>query len=520
MTSVVKNAIEVTIGPPRENFFAVRKFNRLVVRSSVDTTEKGAFSSKLAKKAILREFFMMVRIYRLFICLVVLNFSAYLTHAQSSRVVHRDIILDWNQVMLDANASDCRLVLQDQGGPTRTSRAFAIVSVAMFDALNSISHHYEPYLTELTGYNAADETAAVSTAARDTLMALFPQQAGRFTSAYSAAMAKVKAGKARSSGIDLGRRVAAAILAKRSDDNSNLDLPYTPVNLPGYHQPDPLHPDQGFHAPHWGVVDPFVITDVHSHLSPPPPPLNSPEYAAGYQQLLDYGGDGIQYPTLRTSHQTETGIFWAYDGTPGLGKPPRLYNQIVRTIAIQRWNTVKSNARLFALVNLAMADAGIQCWYTKYHYQLWRPVVGIRNGDNDTNEFTTGDSNWLPLGAPATNGGGDGVNFTPPFPAYGSGHATFGAAAFSVTSRFYGRSNIKFRFTSDEYNGINRGSDGNIRPVVTRTYHSLDEAILENAISRIYLGIHWAYDASAGIDAGIAIADEVYNSALKPRHHH
>jgi len=422
-------------------------------------------------------------------------------------------------VMLDANAGDCRLLLQDQGGPTRTSRAFAIVSVAMFDALNSISHHYEPYLTELSGYNGADRTAAVSTAARDTLMSLFPQQTSNFASAYSAAMAKVPNSNARTKGIDLGRKVASAILAKRSGDNSNLNLTYNPVNLPGYHQPDPLHPNQGFHAPDWGMVVPFVITDVHSHLSPPPPRLDSLEYAEGYRQLLDYGGDGIQYPTLRTSQQTETGIFWAYDGTPGLGKPPRLYNQVVRTIAIQRRNTVESNARLFALVNLAMADAGILCWYTKYHYQLWRPVIGIRNGDDDTNEFTTGDPEWLPLGAPATNGGGDGVNFTPPFPAYGSGHATFGAAAFSVTARFYGTSHIQFRFTSDECNGINRGIDGNVRPIVTRTYYTLDEAIFENATSRIYLGIHWPYDASAGIASGIAIADEVYNSVLTRRGH-
>lgn len=471
----------------------------------------------------------MVRIFRLILCLIALNCSSATVFAQSSSKAN-DIILEWNQVMLDANAADCRLVLQDQGGPTRTARAFAIVSVAMFDALNSISHRYEPYLTELSGYNGADPTAAVSTAARDTLLALFPQQAETFKSAFSAAMEKgekdakdkkePKDNARIKKGVELGRKVALAILAERSDDNSNLNMPYIPVNMPGYHQPDPLHPDQGFHAPHWGLVEPFVITDVQSHLSPPPPRLDSPEYAEGYQQLLDYGGDGIQYPTLRTSQQTETGIFWAYDGTPGLGKPPRLYNQVVRTIAIQERNSVEANARLFALVNLAMADAGIQCWYCKYHYQLWRPVIGIRNGDNDNNSSTHGDPTWLPLGAPATNGGGDGVNFTPPFPTYGSGHATFGAAAFSITSRFYGTSDIQFQFTSDEFNGINRGSDGEVRPVVTRTYHNLDEAILENAISRIYLGIHWPYDASAGINSGIAIADEVFDSVLTRRRKH
>lgn len=461
----------------------------------------------------------MVRIYWLFTWLVIVNFSSNATLAQSKKAASNDIILKWNQVLLDANASDSRLLLKDQGGPVRDSRAFAIVSVAMFDALNSISHRYEPYLTELNGYNTADQTAAVSTAARDTLLALFPQQVKTFKSAYAETMKKVPAGNARTKGIDLGRRVASAILAERSNDNSDLNLPYDHSTLPGYHQPDPMHPDQGFYAPHWGFVDPFVITNVHSHLSPPPPALDSLEYAVSYQHLLDFGGDGIQYPTLRSEQQTVTGIFWAYDGTPGLGTPPRLYNQVVRAIAIQERNTVQSNARLFALINLAMADAGIQCWYTKYYYEHCRPIVGIRNGDDDNNEFTTGDPTWLPLGAPATNGAGDGVNFTPPFPAYASGHAAFGTAAFSITSRFYGTGDIRFKFTSDEYNGINRGSDGKARPVVTRKYHNLNEAILENAISRIYLGIHWPYDASAGIDSGIAIADEVYNSALKPRGH-
>lgn len=468
----------------------------------------------------LLEFRVVDRICCLSMCLVALILNAPTATAQSANAPYdpsKDIILVWNLVMLDANAADSRLLLKDQGGPTRDSRAFAIVSVAMFDALNSISHRYEPYFTELTGYNAANPTAAVSTAARDTLLALFPQQARTFRSAYSAAMANVPAGTARNRGIDLGRRVASAILAERSNDNSNLSLPYHFSTSPGYHQPDPLHPNQGFYAPHWGYVDPFVIANVHSHLSPPPPALDSFEYAVGYQQLLDFGGDGIQYPTLRSRKETITGIFWGYDGTPGLGTPPRLYNQIVRTIAIQKRNTVESNARLFALVNLAMADAGIQCWYSKYYYELWRPIVGIRNGDDDTNEFTIGDPDWKPLGAPATNGAGDSVNFTPPFPAYGSGHATFGTAAFSITSRFYGTGDIRFRFTSDEFNGINRGSDGKVRPVVTRTYQNLDEAILENAISRIYLGIHWPYDASAGIDAGIAIANEVYSSALTRR---
>ncbi len=428
-----------------------------------------------------------------------------------------DIILFWNQVMLDMNAGDSRLLIPDQGGPTRTSRAFAIVSVAMFDAWNSINHKYTPYLTELSGYNSANTTAAVSAAAQDTLLSLFPQQAAKIRTAHTNAMANVAAGAPRTKGIALGKKVALAILNDRSNDNSNLNLPYNVSTLPGHHRPDPLHPNQDFHAPHWGYVDPFAIANVHSHLSPPPPALDSFEYAVAYQALANWGGTAGQYPTLRSPRDTITGIFWAYDGAPGLGTPPRLYNQVVRTIAIQRRNTTEQNARLFALVNLAMADAGIQCWYTKYYYELWRPVIGIRQGNNDTNIYTIGDPTWRPLGAPATNGAGDGVDFTPPFPAYPSGHSTFGAAAFNMTSRFYGTAGIQVSVTSDEYNGVNRGSDGKTRPVVTRTYRNLEEAIMENAWSRIYLGIHWPFDAYDGIIAGKLIAGEIFSSTLRPK---
>lgn len=417
-----------------------------------------------------------------------------------------DIVLVWNQVMLDANAQDTRQLLQDQPGPTRCSRAFAIVSAAVFDAYNSINHRRTPYLTELFGYSNADYRAAVSTAARDTLKALYPQQNARFDSAYTSAMASVPNGVPRTKGIELGRKVAQAILDARRDDNSSVSLPYAPTPLPGYHQPDPLHPNQGYHAPHWGFVDTFVIGDVNQWLSPPPPDIDSMEYAVALNQVKTLGGNGRTTRTTRTPEQTTIGIFWAYDGTPGLGTPPRLYNQIVRTIAISRRNTVEANATLFLLVNLSMADAGIQCWYTKYVYEFWRPVIGIRNADIDGNPLTAVDRTWTPLGAPATNRAGDGVNFTPPFPAYSSGHSTFGAAALYATAAYYNTMKLPFSFTSDEFNGVNVNGDGTRRPVVTRKYNYIDEAVLENAYSRVYLGIHWSFDAEEGIISGSEIA--------------
>jgi hypothetical protein len=257
-------------------------------------------------------------------------------------------------------------------------------------------------------------------------------------------------------------------------------------------------------------------------MAPPPPALTSAEYAAAYDEVKRLGGDGVTTPTERTPEQTEIALFWAYDGTPGLGTPPRLYNQITQVIARQTGNTLEENARLFALVNIAMADAGCAAWATKYTYNVWRPIRGIRQQDpsghplDDGNPLTQADPTWTPLGAPCTNCPPGKTGFTPPFPAYTSGHATFGAAAFQTLARFYGRDDIKFTFMSDEYNGVNHDVDGTIRKLKTRTFTSFSQAAEENGQSRIYLGIHWAFDKTAGIKQGNAIANYAFEHFLEP----
>jgi hypothetical protein len=227
------------------------------------------------------------------------------------------------------------------------------------------------------------------------------------------------------------------------------------------------------------------------------------------------GGNGTTTPTTRTAEQTEIGIFWAYDGAPNLCTPPRLYNQVLQQIALQQGNTLVQNARLFALANIAEADAGIASWETKFKYDVARPVTALREGDADGNPATAGDVNWTPLGAPYSNGtGGDADNFTPPFPAYTSGHATFGGAIFRTLERFYGTDKISFTLRSDEFNGTNKNADGTVRPVVVRKFTSFTQASVENARSRIYLGIHWAFDATEGIKLGNSIADNAFNKFL------
>jgi hypothetical protein len=181
-------------------------------------------------------------------------------------------------------------------------------------------------------------------------------------------------------------------------------------------------------------------------------------------------------------------------------------------------------ARLLAPVNMAMADAGIAIWESKYFYQFWRPVTGIREADKGTgltgagdgNPTTVGDPTFTPLGAPASNL--TGPNFTPPFPAYPSGHAGFGGALFQILRKFYRRDDIALTFVSDEFNGVTLDNNRNVRPFLPRRISSLSEAEEENGQSRIYLGIHWAFDKTEGIAQGRRVADYVFANAFVRRH--
>lgn len=266
----------------------------------------------------------------------------------------------------------------------------------------------------------------------------------------------------------------------------------------------------------------MVLTSASQFRAPTPAALNGVSYTLAFNEAKGLGGDGVATPTVRNPDQTIAGIYWAYDGTPGLGTPPRLYNQIVVQIAGQRGSTAVRLARLLALLNVAMADAGIACWESKYYYQYWRPITGIREGDpgtgpagaGDGNLLTLGDPGYTPLGAPASNLRGP--NFTPPFPAYPSGHATFGAALFQMLRNIYGTDGIVFTFVSDEFNGVTRDNEGRVRPRIARSFSSLSHAEEENGQSRIYLGIHWAFDETEGIVQGRAVADYVFRNAFVP----
>lgn len=431
---------------------------------------------------------------------------------------NRDSILDWNDLACHAVAVDHTGTFgaPDQGGPTRASRAMAIVHVAMFDAANAVEPTAESYAYRIREDDDASLDAAVATAAHDTLVALYPRQKVMFDLALDAYLKPIKSKSAANRGSAIGRAAARTILQRRQNDRSNAMMMYYPTGLPGNHDQDPVNPMQGFLTPMWGDVKPFVLDGGFHYVSPPPPALGSLEYAEAFDEVKRLGGDGVTTSTERTPEETEIGLFWAYDGSRYIGVPPRFFNQIVRTIAIQQQNTELENARLFALTNLAMADAGIFCWGVKYEFSFWRPVLGIRRADEDGNPLTDFDRTWTPLGAPASNQSG--YNFTPPFPSYTSGHATFGGAVFRVLQRFYGRDELQFTIVSDEMNGVTTDWSGQaIRPLRPRTFSRFSDAAIENARSRIYLGIHWQFDADEGVNSGVAIGDYVYDSVLEPR---
>jgi hypothetical protein len=433
-----------------------------------------------------------------------------------------DMVVQWNQIALQAAVNDYSLAPGYQIGPTRLGRAMAIVQTAVYDSVNSIEPHFTPYLIQIAAPTGASMDAAVAQAAHDTLLAMFPNQQAYFDSQLAASLAGIATTPAVE-GVAVGSAVASYILTVRGNDGSQIDAAGQPVHytygqLPGQWRADPLHPNATPLTPDWGGVTPFGIASAAQYLPPPPPTINSLAYATAYQEVKTLGALNS---TVRTPDQTQLALFWGYDAQPGLCAPIRFYNQIAEVIAQQEGNSEVANARFFALVNMAMADGGIVCWDAKYLYNYWRPITAIRENDPGTgptglgsgNPYLVGqgDPTWQPLGAPSHSGSG---NFTPPFPTYTSGHGTIGATLFKMMEDYYGTDNVHFTVTTDEFNTI---TNGTLSP---RSYVSFSQAAGENAISRIYLGIHFHFDATNAIASGDGIADYIFEHDLLPLNGH
>jgi hypothetical protein len=443
-------------------------------------------------------------------------------------------VAHWNRVAIDASgldhkrpaAGDSR-VFGEQIGPVRSARAMAIMHIAIADTVAAITGEFESYLPVESVNPETSIKAAVSQAAHDTLVNLWPSQVATFNKHLVDSLAAVEDGKAKTAGIKLGRERAQAILQHRSNDRSGVSEVINPIEYifsqePGRWRKDPINPDQPVIGSTARFITPFVMQSAEQFRLPPPPALDSAKYAEDYNEVVRLGGDGVLTPTERTADQTAAGIFWAYDGTPSLCAPPRLYNQIAVQLAQERNYNVSQLARLLAVLNVAMADDAIAGWDSKFFYDVWRPVTAIREADagtgptgkGDNNPLTAGDENFIPLGAPLSNASGP--NFTPPFPSYPSGHAGFGAAIFQVLREDFGTDEVPFTFVSDEYNGETRDNEGNVRPLHPRSFNNLSEADLENCRSRIYLGIHFDFDCKGGLAQGRQVASYVRDAIYKP----
>jgi len=457
--------------------------------------------------------------------------------------VQSDPILLWNEVALEANRVSHTIEPQEQTGPTLSSRALAMVHLAMYDAyagvINDVTN-LPPYIGGIPAPSNASPNAAVAAAAYETLSTLFTSQKPFLDLVFAGAGDKSNPGHA------FGVAVAQKILADRAGDPDAGAGGYVPSQQRGKHRPDPDNPGQGFHAPFYGAKSKgFAIKKRHTLDAPP---FDNNEYREALREVRGKGIAPELMGTLpknidpRTTDETLIGIFWGYDGAARIGTPPRLYNQIIRRVAIAKGNSVAENARLFAFVNVAMADAGILAWDEKYKHELWRPVVGIREHDRSAGPAATQannnisddcDSSWLPLGAPNTNRVGK--NQTPAFPAYPSGHATFGAAALHITRLFYNDVSKKRRddlldgldFVSDEFNGVNADNRGSVRPRHLRNFpRGLWQMIEENGRSRVFLGVHWIFDAFTvknndepdldrnigGVPLGLKIAEDIFQA--------
>lgn len=443
-------------------------------------------------------------------------------------------IVRWNEIAITASGRDHtppkandNWKLGQQMGPTRSSRALAIVHIAMYDAIMSINPRYTNYLDTPRSPSNASMKAAIAQAAHDTLVEFYPSQKEIFQEALKEDLSHIPDGESKEDGITLGKLTALQILNERHNDGSEwstpgLEVRYDVIMGVGTWHPDPIHTDQKALTPEWGKVKPFAMRGSSQFRVPPPPRLNSPEYAKAFNEVKRLGGDGVITPTERTEEQTNIGFFWGYDGTPSLCAPVKLYNQIASQIGQEQKLDVVDMARLLTLVNIALADAGIAAWESKYYWNFWRPVSAIREadpgtgptGNGDGNPLTEGDLTFTSLGAPAVNGAGR--NFTPPFPTYPSGHAVFGGALFEVLRNFFGTDKYSFSFVSEEFNGVTTDQYGELRPLLPRSFNSFSEAEDENGQSRIYLGIHFSFDKTEGIIQGRKIGELVSESLLKP----
>ena len=421
----------------------------------------------------------------------------------SPRHAAADAVTDWNTTAGKAVLAACLSPLQD---PLHESRLYAMMHVAIHDALNAIDRRSRPYAFRKRSEWGVSPDAAIAAAARRVLVKLigeigfpFPPACGEAGLAlvdadYQVALAAIPAGEAKVKGILLGEAAAAAVLAVRAGDGADtplLDFAYPQGSQPGEYRFTP-----GFNfalAPGWGSVAPFVPDNGDFRVRRPFR-VTSRKYLADFNEVKGLGGDGLTTPSARTADQTEIALFWVESA-------PLQWNRIARVVSATAGLDPWENARLFGLLNMALADGYVTTFAAKYQYNFWRPVTAIRTADTDGNPDSVADPTWTPL-VP-----------TPPIPEHDSGHSVEGGAAAQVLKRFFGRDDIAFSTCSLTLPPGQTCAD--VSPVL-RSYTGFTHAARENGLSRILVGFHFRNAVEQGIAHGRSIGNHVVSHALRP----
>lgn len=392
-----------------------------------------------------------------------------------------NVVLQWNRVLQETIRTPGQ-----QPATIFPVRSFAMMHAAIFDAVNSIDDSYTPYLTSVPGSRKASQEAAAAQAAHDVLVGLYPTRTAVFDAELSSSLNGISLFRALQ-GIKVGQIVAAQMLALRANDGWNAPPPtYVLPTTPGNWQP--IAPSTAAAFTHFPAVLPFAIGSSVRFAPNPPPALTSDEYARDLNEVKEYGS---ATSAVRTADQTKVAQLWQNINTPTTVF--FVWNNVARSVAISRNNTTAENARLFALLNIALHDTLETTFAGKFQYGLWRPTTAIRRADEDGNPNTTQDANWTALLT------------TPPYPTYPGNHAAIGASQATILALFFGRDDIPFQHTWDGAGGA------------TRSYVGFKAMADEESDSRIYAGFHFRFDNVAGQSAGRNVANFIFLNLMTPR---
>jgi hypothetical protein len=389
------------------------------------------------------------------------------------------VVYEWNQLL--------QTTIPGTAG-VMSFRYYAMMHIAMFDAINSIQGDYRKYQVRVFAPRGASAEAAAAQAAHDVLVGLIPASKPAYDATLESRLNRIGGWRA-ASGSEVGKRVAKAILLWRSGDGSELpNRAYVPPALPGWWQP--TAPGQVALAVQFGDIEPFGLLTPTQFLPAPPPLLNSPEYAADFNTVKEVGASNS---AARTAEQTLLARLFA--GPPNYSPNPfALWSDVARTVAQSKGLSLIQSARLLALVTAAMND-GIQTAHTsKYIYGLWRPITAIQRAGEDLNDQTVADPSWTPLLG------------TPAYPSHSSNLTCIGASAARAMARILRTDSIPFQVT---WTGL--GGNAN----VTRKYSRLSQLAEEGGLSRVYGGIHFMFEIDRSHESCSRVADYLYENYMQ-----